>query len=181
MVESSLVYHVSPSLDEVFNNDVRWVIPGLSAWSWFSQETGTPGMQMEYLDSASEFGWRYSIVDANWDMWTNDEEEIQKLVSHGAALYPPVGVWLWYNSGGSHNVVEERPRDRMLDAQIRRKEFHKISSWGVKGVKVTNLPFTAPTPLTLPSLLLISLLCVVFRWISGGPISRIECNSISTC
>lgn len=167
-----MVYHVSPPLDEVFNNDVNWIIPGLSAWSWFSQETGTPELQREYLDSASEFGWRYSIVDANWDKWENDEEEVKKLVRHGASLFPPVGVWLWYNSGGPHNIVEERPRDRMLNPDVRRKEFKKISSWGVKGVKVHSLSLSLFTSFDV-------LLLIELRWIFGGLINRTGYNNIS--
>ena len=47
-----------------------------------------------------------------------------------------MGILAWYNSGGSHNVITEEPRDLMDDTKTRRAEFKKISEWGVKGIKV---------------------------------------------
>jgi len=101
---------------------------------------GTPSLQREYIDSASEYGWKYVLVDANWDRdWPNYEQEIQALVDYGKAKDPPVHIWLWYNSGGPHNEITESPRDRMHESPARRREFELISSWGVVGVKVCSL------------------------------------------
>jgi len=47
-----------------------------------------------------------------------------------------VGLLLWYNSGGLHNVVTEEPRDLMWDKEARRTEFDRISKLGIRGIKV---------------------------------------------
>jgi hypothetical protein len=46
-----------------------------------------------------------------------------------------VGVLLWYNSGGPHNIVTEKPRDCFTYKEVRRFEFEMLQKWGVKGVK----------------------------------------------
>ncbi len=77
-------------------------------------------------------GWEYSLVDANWDQMKNGN--VEKLVEY--ANGKNVGLLLWYNSGGKHNVVEEGPRDLVDNAKARRKEFERISKMGIKGIKV---------------------------------------------
>ena len=48
-----------------------------------------------------------------------------------------VGIMVWYNSGGDHNIVTEMgPRDKMDDQTVRRNEMATITGWGIKGVKV---------------------------------------------
>jgi hypothetical protein len=59
---------------------------------------------------------------------------IHDLLAHAARA--GVGLLLWYNSGGKHNYVSEKPRGLMFHRQIRRGEFELLRRWGVKGVKV---------------------------------------------
>jgi hypothetical protein len=59
---------------------------------------------------------------------------IEKLADY--ASKKNVGLLLWYNSGGKHNIVTEQPRDLMDNREIRRKEFQRIHELGIKGVKV---------------------------------------------
>jgi hypothetical protein len=47
-----------------------------------------------------------------------------------------VGVLLWYNSGGRHNIVTEKPRDTLTYPEVRRYELDLLKKWGVKGIKV---------------------------------------------
>jgi hypothetical protein len=47
-----------------------------------------------------------------------------------------VGLLLWYNSGGPHNIVTEKPRGTMSLKDIRRFEFAMLKKWGIKGIKV---------------------------------------------
>jgi hypothetical protein len=131
IVESTIVDDLSrPSVVE----DTSWIAPGRAAWSWFSQETGTPELQSEYIDFAQEYGWDYVLVDARWDQWDNAEQEVQDLVAEADAV--GVKLLLWYNSGGPHTVSPgETPLNRMLDP-VRRDEMEKISGWGIAGIKV---------------------------------------------
>jgi sugar phosphate isomerase/epimerase len=88
--------------------------PWRAAWSWFTQETGTPELQSEYVDFAGEYGWDYVLIDAKWDQWDNAEQALQDLVAQGEAV--GVRLLLWYNSGGLHTTAPgETPLNRMSD------------------------------------------------------------------
>lgn len=131
IVESTLVDDLSAS---AAIDDPSWIVPGRAAWSWFSQETGAPELQSEYIDFAGEYGWDYVLIDAKWDQWENAEQEVQNLVAEAEAV--GVKLLLWYNSGGPHTVSPgETPLDRMLEP-VRRDEMDKISRWGIAGIKV---------------------------------------------
>jgi hypothetical protein len=131
IVESTLVDDLSqPSVVD----DTEWIRPGRAAWSWWSQETGTPELQSEYIDFADEHGWDYVLIDAKWDQWDDAEQEVQNLVAEAETV--GVKLLLWYNSGGQHNPFPgETPVDRMLDPSVRRAEMEKISGWGIAGIK----------------------------------------------
>jgi len=131
VVESTLITDLAaPSL----LSDESWVRPGRASWSWWSDRASPRSLAAlhRYADFAGDMGWEHTLVDANWD--THDEAEIRALVERAAAR--GVGVWLWYNSGGPHNDVAEGPRDRMHEAEARRRELQRLSEWGVAGVKV---------------------------------------------
>ena len=128
---SALVTHLAAA-SRVANDS--WVRPGRVSWSWWS-ENASPrdlGRLRDYVDLAAEFGWEYSLVDANWSV--HSDEEMTELV--GYARQRGVGIWLWYNSGGPNNRVTEQPRDRMFDREVRRAELAKLAAWGVPGIKV---------------------------------------------
>ena len=131
MVESTLIDDLSaPSALQ----DETWILPGRAAWSWFSQETGTPELQAEYIDFAAEYGWDYVLIDAKWDQWEDAEQQVRDLVAQAESA--GVRLLLWYNSGGPHTPSPlETPLNRMIEPN-RREEMEKISSWGVAGIKV---------------------------------------------
>lgn len=131
IVESTLVDDISaPSTVE----DPSWISPGRAAWSWFSQETGTPELQSEYIDFAAEYGWDYVLIDAKWDQWDDAEQQVRDLVAQAATA--GVKLLLWYNSGGPHTPSPlETPLNKMIEPD-RRDEMEKIASWGIAGVKV---------------------------------------------
>ena len=132
IVESTLVDDLSTAsvVDEL-----GWVRPGRVAWSWFSQGTGTPELQSEYIAFAGEYGWDYVLIDAGWDRWDEPARAVPELVAEAEAV--GVKLFLWYNSGGEHSPFPgETPTDRMLDPEVRRAEMRKISDWGIAGIKV---------------------------------------------
>ena len=128
---SALVTHLAPASRVP---DDGWVQPGRVSWSWWSENASPRDLARlrDYVDLAAEFGWEYSLVDANWNVHSDDE--IRALVGYAADR--GVRLWLWYNSGGPHNHVTEQPRDRMHRRDVRRAEFAKLAAWGVAGVKV---------------------------------------------
>jgi hypothetical protein len=131
IVESTLVTDLSaPSA--VQNTD--WIKPGRVSWSWWSEQDSPQKIDrlLAFVDLAAEMNWEYSLVDANWNYM--EAEKIEQLVAH--AKEKGVGLIFWYNSGGTHNVVTEAPRDRMMPGEVRRKEFQWLRDLGAKGVKV---------------------------------------------
>jgi len=111
-----------------------WIEPGRASWSWWSDHPSSRNFDQlaNFVDLAAELGWEYSLVDANWN--TMEGGTIEQLIDY--ADEQGVGILMWYNSGGEHNAVEEQPRDRMWDAEVRDAEFRQLAEWGVRGVKV---------------------------------------------
>lgn len=132
IVETDLVTHLSAPADAVFGGDLSWIKPGVAAWSWWSQGTGTPTLQREYVDFAAEQGWEYIVVDEGWSQWP--PSEMVDLIQYAAAQ--GVGVFVWYNSGGSHNSIPLQPRDRLNTPSQIQSEFAILSQLGVAGVKI---------------------------------------------
>ncbi len=130
IVESNHVRHLSTPAE----GDFSWVRPGRVSWSWWSDHESSrdPEAMRPFIDLAADLGWEYSLIDANWNTFPNDE--LEALIEY--ANQRDVGVFLWYNSGGPNNVVTEAPRDRMDDPQIRRQELARIAALGVVGIKV---------------------------------------------
>lgn len=131
IVESTLVQDVCPPSRL---KDSSWVKPGRVAWSWWSDNPSPQDgeKQKKFVDLAAAMGWEYILVDANWDIM--DKGNIHDVLRH--AKKKGVGVLLWYNSGGPHNIVTEKPRDTLTYKEVRRFELELLKKWGVKGIKV---------------------------------------------
>ena len=131
IVESNMVYNLS---DPAIPGDFTWVKPGRSSWSWLTENDSPKSYNAlkAFVDLSAEMKWEYSLVDANWDLMKGGN--IEQLVKY--ANSKGVGILMWYNSGGPHNTVTERPRDIISDAKKRKEEFKKLQQWGVKGIKV---------------------------------------------
>lgn len=114
--------------------DTSWIKPGRASWSWWNSPDSPQDypLMLPYIDMAAELGWEYFLVDANWNKMKNGT--LDELADY--AKNKGVGLLLWYNSGGKHNVVTEAPRDLMDDRNTRRKEFQRIHDMGIKGIKV---------------------------------------------
>jgi len=115
-------------------DDWSWVRPGRVSWSWWSDSASPtrPEALRRFIDFSAEMGWEYSLIDANWT--SIDPDALAELIGH--AEQRGVGLFLWYNSGGPHNVVPEAPRDRMTDEATRQAELARIRDLGIVGVKV---------------------------------------------
>jgi alpha-glucosidase len=131
IVQSNMVRHLSPAnrLD-----DISWIKPGRASWSWLSDHDSPQDYDKlkKFVNLSVEMGWEYSLVDANWNIMKGGD--IRQLVNY--ANSKNIGILLWYNSGGPHNIVEEMVRDLMHIPEKRQAEFAKLQKWGVKGVKI---------------------------------------------
>ena len=114
--------------------DTDWIKPGKASWSWWSESDSPKDYNklLPFIDLAADMGWKYSLIDANWNRMKNGS--LEKLAKYAAQHN--VGLLIWYNSGGKHNIVAEEPRDLMYNREIRLKEFDRISKLGIKGIKV---------------------------------------------
>jgi hypothetical protein len=131
IVESTAVQDLNPPSRVA---DTRWVKPGRVAWSWWSDHDSPRDYekQLEFIDLAADMGWEYYLVDANWTLM--DKGTVRQLIDY--AKDKGVGIFLWYNSGGEHNTVTEKPRGCLKLRDVRRFEFEMLRRWGVKGVKI---------------------------------------------
>ncbi|MEM1333911.1 MAG: glycoside hydrolase family 97 catalytic domain-containing protein [Actinomycetota bacterium] len=131
LVESQIVRHLAEPADD---RDWSWVQPGRVSWSWWA-DTSSPtdaDRLIDYVEFSAEFGWEYSLIDANWTELADDE--FASVVDRADEL--GVGLLLWYNSGGPHNDVTEAPRGLMSSPETRRAEMARIAELGVRGIKV---------------------------------------------
>jgi len=131
LVESTLVTDVCPPS---VVKDTSWIKPGRASWSWlFDHDSPQDCTKLKaWVDLAAQMGWEYSLVDANWDRMKNGT--IHDLIAY--ANTKGVGLLMWYNSGGPHNYVSEKPRGLMTHREVRREEMQTLKKWGIKGVKV---------------------------------------------
>jgi hypothetical protein len=115
--------------------DFSYVKPGRASWSWVLMKDASVNyaVQKEFIDYASEMGWEYCLIDADWDTrigW----EKIGDLARMAAKKN--VGLILWYNSAGDWNTVPYHPRNMLLSTESRCAEFAKLKALGIKGIKV---------------------------------------------
>jgi len=131
LVESNLTTHLAPP-SRIENTD--WIEPGVSSWSWLSDHDSSRnlGTLKKFIDTAAEMGWRYSLIDANWN--TIAEDAMEQLLDYAGRKN--VRLLFWYNSGGRHNFITEQPRNRITEREKRRAEFAKLQALGVAGIKV---------------------------------------------
>jgi alpha-glucosidase len=132
IVESTLGTDLAkPAIDT--NTD--YIKPGRASWSWVSlkDDSIVYNVQKRFIDYASDMKWEYCLIDVNWDTKIG-YDSIKALVDYAASKH--VGIILWYNSAGSWNTVKYHPRDLLLTKEGREKEFSRIATMGVKGIKV---------------------------------------------
>ncbi|GJM64384.1 alpha-glucosidase [Persicobacter diffluens] len=131
LFSSDLVNLVAPP---PVSGDTDWIATGLSSWSWLTDHDSPQDFEKlkPYIDLSARMQWPYALIDANWDNMSNGS--IEEVIQY--AEERDVGLFLWYNSGGKHNVVTEAPRNLLHDAYARKKEFERLQKWGVKGIKV---------------------------------------------
>ncbi len=132
IVESTLGTDLAPAAQRA---DWSWVKPGRASWSWVLLKDGATvsDVQKRFVDFASDMGWEYCLVDAGWDERIG-YGKIAELASYAAGK--KVGLFLWYNSAGSWNSTPQTPRNLLLTAEGREREFARIAALGVRGVKV---------------------------------------------
>ena len=131
VVQSTMVTDLCPPCAI---EDTSWIKPGRAAWSWWSDHDSPRDYekQIKFIDMAADMGWEYYLVDANWTLM--DGGNVREMARYAESK--GVGLLLWYNSGGEHNFVTEKPRGTLVHPEIRDFEFSLLQKWGIKGIKV---------------------------------------------
>ncbi|MGD1044585.1 MAG: glycoside hydrolase family 97 catalytic domain-containing protein [Bacteroidota bacterium] len=116
-------------------SDLSYIKPGRSSWSWvlLKDDSTIYPVQKRFIDYASEMGWEYCLIDADWDRKIG-YEKLGELCAYAKSRN--VGITVWYNSAGNWNTTPLTPRDKMIRKELRDSEFTKLKELGVKGIKV---------------------------------------------
>ncbi|WP_417761396.1 glycoside hydrolase family 97 catalytic domain-containing protein [Shewanella sp.] len=119
--------------------DTAWIKPGTAAWSWglLKDESVTYEMQKQFIDHAADMHWQYSLIDVNWDQ-NIGYQKMTELAAY--AKSKNVGLLLWYNSSGAWNGTQYTPKSQLLTHDDRQREFARLHSMGIKGIKVDFFP-----------------------------------------
>ncbi|MDR1537729.1 MAG: glycoside hydrolase family 97 protein [Clostridiales bacterium] len=117
IVASNLLENLNPP---PIAEDMSFVLPGKAAWSWMTENNSPSNSkrQKEYIDYASEMGFEYSLIDADWP----GNIDVKEMVSYGASKN--VKVWIWEHS------------KNFLNAEDAQRSMKLWASWGVAGIKV---------------------------------------------
>lgn len=130
--------HLLELLNPLPQGDFSWVKPGVALWDWrmngavingFTHTMSYPTWERA-VDFASEQGFAYLVLDANWygpefasgsdPLKGGKAESVQKLIRYGKSK--KVGIWLYLNDvGGKQYPIE--------------KTLKQYAEWGAAGVK----------------------------------------------
>ena len=115
--------------------DSSFIKPGKASWSWINSKDDSIvySEQKRYIDYAHNMHWQYCLIDVDWDTKIG-YEKIKELADYAATKN--VGLLLWYNSAGDWNTTPYHPRSMLLTHEQREKEFGRLKSMGIKGVKI---------------------------------------------
>ncbi|RXK61552.1 glycoside hydrolase family 97 protein [Lacibacter luteus] len=115
--------------------NTAFVVPGKSSWSWINSKDNfiVYDEQKKYVDFASAMKWQYCLIDVNWDTKIG-YDKMKELADY--AKTKNVSLLLWYNSAGDWNTVKYTPKNLLLTAESRAKEFQRLKEMGIKGVKI---------------------------------------------
>ena len=112
-----------------------WIKPGIASWSWIilKDESVNYDTTKLYIDYAARMNWKYCLIDADWDSRIG-YEKVTELCKYAESK--GVKLLVWYNSAGAWNTTPQYPRNMLLTAESRRKEFQRIKDMGIAGVKI---------------------------------------------
>ena len=122
----SVIQHLSPPPDaDLFADGEDWIVPGRSAWAWWSDQDIRPGREREMIDAAARLGFEHTIIDDGWEAWERPWRTVEALAREGEQR--GVRVWVWKHSG----EVADPARDH---AELRRF-LERVADAGLAGVK----------------------------------------------
>jgi len=125
LVESDLVLNLASPCRLA---DTSWIKPGIASWDWWSQVARpSTATYKDFIQSSSEMGWPYTLMDAGWSsrnsiMESSRAVNIEELLAFAKEKH--VRLWLWM-----HWTAVDR-NDTYQQA------FPLYEKWGIAGVKI---------------------------------------------
>ena len=142
LVESNIILNLNPPSKIA---DTSWILPGKSAWDWWSGEAAPtlsvkPGMNTatmkHYIDFASASGFRYMLIDAGWAKAARNGPQDYAALADITQVTPEIDmpellryakeknvrIWLW-----AHWTSVDKYMDQA---------FPLFEKWGIAGVKI---------------------------------------------
>ena len=126
LVNSDLLTNLNPAPDAALYSDTAYIRAGRCVWRWWSQDTGTPAQEREFVEYAAALNFEFSLVDDGWKDWPACWDELQTICDLGRAKGVGVLVWKDYKDVSA-------PDDNY--AQLR-AWLDQIQSVGASGVKI---------------------------------------------
>jgi alpha-glucosidase len=131
LIESEIIQNLN---EPCKIEDPSWIVPGISAWdNWWS---GDVKMEMpvikNYIDLASEMGWKYMLVDWQWYGKFNvpvaditkcaPQINMNEIIEYGKTKNVKIILWLYSKDVNRNSAYKEA--------------FPLYCKWGVAGVKI---------------------------------------------
>lgn len=126
LVNSDLIENLNPPPLPGLFADTTYIKPGRSVWRWWSQGTGTPEEELDYVDYAVRLGFEYTTVDEGWEKWDDPWGKLRELTAYAASR--GVGVFVWKRS----KEIDD-PADGY---KTMRDFFDAVRAAGVCGLKI---------------------------------------------
>lgn len=131
LVNNTMVENLSPAQKEGYDFE-SWVEPGVSSWSWVSYYGGqtNPDIHKKFIDLASNMGWKYYILDEEW----------QPKSSTSGIRYEGMSDWFeevkQYADDRGVKLIAWVDKTDVLNDVEREKRFKEWSEVGIAGIKV---------------------------------------------
>lgn len=137
VVESTLVTDVSTPCKLT---DTSWIEPGIASWIYWAHNHGSQDYKLlcQYADLAKEMGWKYTLIDAEWDVMKNGGN-LQDVINYSNSL--GVKPLLWYNSSTNWTGKwAPTPQFLLNKPEDRKAEYKKATAMGLHGLKIDFFP-----------------------------------------
>ncbi len=133
LVNSDIITNLNPQPSPDLFDDMSWIKPGRSLWSWFSLAHENPELYLKeetewkYIDYAHQIGFEYTLIDAGWEiLWPDKWNVLRKLCDYGREK--GVGVFAWKHS----NQLDNPENDYAVMAAF----LDSLKMVGCKGIKI---------------------------------------------
>ncbi len=126
LVNSDLIANLNPAPDPKLFADLSYIQPGRATWRWWSEGTGGPEEERQFIDYARQLEFEYNLIDDGWEQWPDAWQHLRELCAYAGRRQVGLFVWKDWNqiSDPTHNWKQAR---QFLD---------KVKSAGAVGVKI---------------------------------------------